>query len=71
MKWQNLIYGECPLCDTKLEKQNCGLYKCQACGFAISHSKYKEILLDETHIIRRFIGKKEFAYIDKILLSMV
>ena len=61
MKWQNLLKKKCPCCDGELRpvKDKAILYACTECDFLISRRKYAEILMDENHIMRRFLSVEE------------
>ncbi|MFZ3032275.1 MAG: hypothetical protein WA082_04520 [Candidatus Moraniibacteriota bacterium] len=71
-KWQNLIYRKCPGCDTALNaaaKRGRLVFECptDGCGFAIHASSYVRILMDKTHILRKFLTKDEEAALEKAL----
>jgi hypothetical protein len=57
MKWQNLMEKTCPACDGQLQeiKDRAILFCCQDCDFFITKRKYFEILMDESHVLRRFL----------------
>jgi 5-methylcytosine-specific restriction endonuclease McrA len=60
MKWQNLMEKRCPACDSELEeiKDRAILFECKnhQCGFFLTKRKYFEILMDESHVLRRFLS---------------
>lgn len=61
-KWQNLLYKQCPECETHFEAIKIKgrlYYYCRMCGFQISVTKIAEIFADETHILRKFITKEQ------------
>lgn len=62
-KWQNLLYRKCPVCGGRLDiiKDKAILYECPTpgCEFLISRQKYADLLMDETHIMRRFLTGEE------------
>lgn len=60
MRYQNLIHKKCPRCDQHLETLNL-IFRCpdDVCGFTITRRGWADILLDESHVMRRFLTKHE------------
>lgn len=76
-KWQNLIHRKCVKCDYPLEEvrdRGVILLECtnspQACDFFITRRKLFEILVDETHIMRRFLTREERDQIEDAIEAM-
>ena len=63
-RWQNLIFKKCPKCNRRLEdfkSPNLPMMRCleSACEFMIRRRAWADILLEETHVMRRFLTKHE------------
>lgn len=73
-KWQNLIHRKCVKCDSPLEEQKdrVVLLECsnRACDFFITRRKLFEILVDETHIMRRFLSYTEREQLEDAIEAM-
>lgn len=61
MKWQNLLHKKCPKCDGRLEQKmdRAVIFECENGDFVISRRKVFEILMDETHVLRRHLTAHE------------
>lgn len=70
-KWQNLLHGKCPKCDSRLNirKDKTIIYECETegCGFLITDRAYAGILSDKTHIMRRFLTPHETELLEEAL----
>jgi ribosomal protein L37AE/L43A len=62
-RWQNLIFGKCPKCDARLNvrKDKVPIFECptEGCGFMITDKSLANILMDENHIMRKFLTAHE------------
>ncbi len=77
-RWQNLIHEKCPCCDERLAhkrrpndndpRRAVDFWECEGrCGFSITRDKYVAILVDEGHIMRRFISRHEAEILAKAI----
>lgn len=71
-RWQNLIEKKCPKCGGELErKKDRGvIYECKKGDFLISQRKYFDILIDEKHIMRRFLGEVEKRELERVIETL-
>lgn len=60
-QWQNLIRRSCIHCGSPLSKRkdHVMIYECPNGDFIITERKLFEILMDETHILRRYLTLEE------------
>lgn len=63
MKWQKLLHGNCPRCSGKLQpiKDNVIVYECkkEECEFFLTEGKYKKIIMDKNHKMRKHLNEEE------------
>jgi tRNA(Ile2) C34 agmatinyltransferase TiaS len=67
MKWQNLAEKRCPACGDPLKSEGGNKYRvfyCDCCEFSITSRKYYEILVDETHNMRKFLTHDKIDLIE-------
>lgn len=73
-KWQNLLYKRCPKCGEEMErsKDRGIIFECRyaGCYFLISQRAYAGILMDEDHIMRRFLTGKEKELLERAIAEV-
>ena len=68
--WQNLIYGKCPDCNTRLLNNGKGYVCPNRCGFFITKATLVKILTDPTHAAVKFASPTQKQFIINTLSQM-